>query len=318
MKDKIRLHKAILDLLKDDQEHDYTKPEIQRNIENYGVYIDSRLVLNRLEWVFLGEKINVDHWPKRNHGEFEKVEILVDESDFLLVFKPVGVVVEAGAGHQKNNLLLWLNNKYNQQFYLVNRLDKDTQGLMLVAKTETALNFLQDQFRNRTTLKKYLAVVDNSVDNLLIIETWQSRDLGNPIKQKMFWSETEALKYDINSRNAKSTIAPLAYCSDLNQTLVEVEIKTGRMHQIRVQCEALGFPLVGEKIYNSHPSIPKKVDSLEILEPERPIVQLDENAFKSITTHVFGDTEYCLLSNYIKIQKPNGEWLEYSYKPVNL
>jgi 23S rRNA-/tRNA-specific pseudouridylate synthase len=316
MKIKTRLHKAVLDYLKGSLENDYTRPEIQRNIETYGVYIDTRLIHNRLEWVFNTEKIDISHWPKRTHGEFEQVKIILDEPEFLLIYKPVGVVVEAGAGHQIHNLTSWLENKYNKQIFLINRLDKDTQGLMLAAKSETAQKFFQDQFRNRTTVKKYLGVVDNSVDNLLIIDSWQSRDRANPIKQKFFWTQKEAFDYDENSRNASSIIKPLAYNQDLNKTLVEIEIKTGRMHQIRVQCEALGIPLVADKTYNTHPDLAKNTPGLEIQKMENEIPKLDSNAFKAVTKSVFGDTDYCLLSNYIKIQNLDGKWLEYEYKKV--
>jgi 23S rRNA pseudouridine1911/1915/1917 synthase len=313
---KTRLYKAVIDYIKDKPEQDYTNPEVQRNIENFGVLVDGQIIKNRLEWFFPGQTISIPDWTKRDHGNFDEVQILEDTNDYILLFKPMGVVVQPGAGHQSQNLQKWLEEKYDQELFLVHRLDKDTQGLLLVAKSQYSLDFFQNQFRNRSTTKKYLAIVEKAVDNLWIIENWQSRDKSNPTKQKLFWTEKEAMDYDPSYRYASSVIKPLCYSQHLDQTLVEVEIRTGRMHQIRLQCEALGFPLVSEKVYNAHRKAPANVDTLISQPSETPILQLSVDAFRELKTRVFGNSDYCLLSNYLKLQKPNGEWLEVEYRSV--
>jgi 23S rRNA pseudouridine1911/1915/1917 synthase len=313
---KTRLHKAVIEYLKDKPELDYTNPEVQRNIESFGVLVDGQLVKNRLQWFFPGQSISIPEWTNREHGNFDEVQILEDTDDYLLLFKPVGIVVQPGAGHQSQNLQKWLENKYNKELFLVHRLDKDTQGLLLVAKSQSALDFFQNQFRNRSTTKKYLAIVEKVVDNLWIIENWQTRDKTNPTKQKLFWTELEAMAYDPSYRYAHSILKPLFYSKHLDQTLVEIEIKTGRMHQIRLQCEAIGCPLVQEKVYNSHRKAPDNIDTLTVLPVEKAVDLLSVDAFGEIKTRVFGETDYCLLSNYLKLQKPNGEWLEVEYKKI--
>jgi 23S rRNA pseudouridine1911/1915/1917 synthase len=313
---KTRMYKAVIDYIKDMPDLDYTNPEVQRNIENFGVLVDGQIIKNRLEWFFPGQTISIPDWTKRDHGNFDEVQILEDTGDYVLLYKPMGVVVQPGAGHQSQNLQKWLEAKFDQELFLVHRLDKDTQGLLLIAKSQSSLDFFQNQFRNRTTTKKYLAIVEKAVDNLWIIQNWQSRDKSNPTKQKLFWTEKEAMDYDPSYRYAHSIIKPMFYSQHLDQTLVEIEIKTGRMHQIRLQCEALGFPLVSEKVYNAHRKAPSNIETLESQIPEIPVLQMSVDAFKEIKTRVFGNSEYCLLSNYLKLQKPDGEWLEVEYKNI--
>lgn len=320
--DKIRLHKQVSIYLKQISNFDYTAPEIQRNIENYGVLVDSIISNNRLQWVYQGQKIDLQHWPIRSHGNFENVKILQDTKEYLLLFKPQCVVVESGAGHQKNNLVEWLKKTYNyNDIYLVHRIDKDTQGLLLLAKKPEYLDFLQNQFRDRSVIKKYLAIVDNSVDKLWIVNNWQSRDKRNVVKQKLFWTESEAKKYDKNARDAKSVISPKFYCKEFNQTLIEIEIKTGRTHQIRLQCEALGFPISNDKVYNTKVELNianylKNNSNIE--EVSHPKIEhLNRTEFLKLKKEIFGEVEYCLLSNYLKIQSIFGTSIEAFWRKID-
>ena len=252
MTNKIRLHKYVNEYLKKNN-LDFTNADVQKNIQRLGVMIGQDFIFNRLEWIFMGEKIDVSHWPKRDHGPFEEIKVLLYNANFLLVFKPAGVVTESGAGHLDQNLVNYLQINYGKKgevFLPVHRLDKDTQGLILIAKNEETHTFIQDQFRSRKVTKKYLAVLNGKLDFILKVKGWQSRNLNNPLKQIMFWEENEAMNYSPLSRNTESIFIPKHYCSELNQTLVEIEIKTGRMHQIRLQAEFIQHPIKEEKLYN--------------------------------------------------------------------
>ncbi|MEI6728691.1 MAG: RluA family pseudouridine synthase [bacterium] len=302
---KIRLHKRINDLVLE-KGLEFTKPEVQANIEKYGVKIDTNLIYNRLEWAYSAEEVDISHWPQREKGDFDKIRTVLEKEDFLVIYKPQNVVVEPGAGHTKDNLLEWLKQTYGQEFFLVHRIDKDTQGLLLIAKTLEGQKFYQDQFRAKTVQKKYLAVVNGILDGNLIVKNWQSRDKINPTKQRLFWTEKEALQYDPNSRYAESIFRPRINCKELNQTLVEVEIKTGRMHQIRLQAENLGYWLVADKIYNvEHSSNPELTS--KTFKVVKDLSALD---FASEKIKLFGDTDYCLLSNFIKFESKSKRTIE--------
>ena len=294
---KTRLHKRIHDLVQE-KNFEYTKPEIQSNIQEYGVKIDTNLIYNRLEWTYSAEEVDISHWPQRKPGNFNEIKTILEKEDFLVIYKPQNVVVEPGAGHAKDNLLEWLKQTYGHEFYLVHRIDKDTQGLLLISKTSEAQKFYQDQFRAKTVIKKYLTLVNGVLDGNIIIKNWQSRDKIHPTKQKFFWTEKEALDYDPNSRYAESVFRPKITCQELNQTLVEVEIKTGRMHQIRLQAENIGFRLVADKIYNNIYQFNPSLINIAF----KAMKDLNSENFEKLKNKVFGNTEYCLLSNYIKFE----------------
>lgn len=315
MPNKIRAHKLVSSYIKT-ADLEYTPKEIMFNIQKYGVLIDSAVVTNRLEWVFDSSQVELINWPQREQGSFDKVKIIFDTQDYLVIFKPVNVVVEAGSGHQKNNLIVWLTQNYNllentkfktanPSFFLVNRLDKDTQGILLIAKSLQIQEFFQDQFRNRTVVKKYLALVDNFVDKMWITTHYQSRNKHNPLKQKLFWSEAEAAKFDNNYRIANTEIKPLVFCKQTNQTLIEVNLKTGRMHQIRLLCEELGFPIANEKLYNKKIIPPAKVSEMSH-NLDSQILILDQEQLQVITDKIFFDSNY-LLSNYLEINEPEND-----------
>jgi RluA family pseudouridine synthase len=326
---KIRLHKYLVNWLKEQGLDSYTYPEVKRNIENYGVLFNGLLIKNQLQWITPSvDEVGLNDWPVRDTVNFDKVKILFETKDFVVLYKPVGMPVESGAGYLSQNLLTWLNSgdldafdrsltwdsktkyaKTKDEFFLAHRLDKDTQGIIMVAKNKETLEFLQSQFKSRDVTKKYLAIVDGIVDQNYIINNWQSRDRVNPIKQKFFYTQSEAMNYDPESRYAKSIIQPQIICSESNQTLVQIEIKTGRMHQIRVQCENMGFPLTNDKVYNSNIEFDQRTfesnDDNKMFLPLKEIKVLNEKEFQDSKAKIFGDAEYCLLSNELEIMLPD-------------
>ena len=163
MKSKTRLHKFIWDDTALRQ--NYTRPEIMRNIENYGVLINDKIIKNRLEWILPMQKVTLNNWPKRDYAPLENIRILKEDINFLIILKPFGVPVQPGSGHEKDNLLFWLLDKFPEQNEIlknadddsnakkvagiVHRLDKNTQGLILVSKNIEWHEKLQNEFRNR-------------------------------------------------------------------------------------------------------------------------------------------------------------------------
>ena len=256
--DKIRLHKYVKQYLAEQGNHDYTSPEIQRNIEQYGVKIGKQIITNRLHWVHPPQKLDFD-WPLRSHGDFDKIREIVKTEQYLVLYKPPGVVVQAGDGHMQDNLVNWLIKQYPEQAQfdtnatptagLAHRLDKLTQGVLLVARNPDTLQYFQDQFRQRKVVKKYLALVHGELTQRLHVKNYQSRSKVNPVRNVLFWSKEEATSYDDKSRFAESIFRPLFICRQTNRTIVEVHIKTGRMHQIRLQAQALNHALVQDPKY---------------------------------------------------------------------
>jgi 23S rRNA pseudouridine1911/1915/1917 synthase len=128
---------------------------------------------------------------------------------------------------------------------LIHRIDKDTSGLLLIAKNENALNFFQKQFQERTVRKTYIALVNGIIDeNEGIIDTLIGRE---GIKQKVF-SLLGPESKKTGPRPAKTAWRVVRRYKE--HTLVEASPKTGRKHQIRVHMAHLGFPIVGDRFYS--------------------------------------------------------------------
>ena len=158
------------------------------------------------------------------------------------------------------------------------RLDKDTSGVLVVAKNDEALNFLQKQFKERKVQKKYLAlVIGNLKINQGTIETLIGRSPKDRKKQKVYLPHEPAA---IGKRTAITEYKVLQRFG--NYTLCEVQPRTGRKHQIRCHFAYLGHPIVGDKMYGfkNQPS------------PE-------------------GLQRQFLHANYLKIELPNGEKKEF-------
>jgi 23S rRNA pseudouridine1911/1915/1917 synthase len=174
------------------------------------------------------------------------LDILYEDEHLLAINKPVGLVVHPGAGHWRGTFLNALLHHCktlavtpeNNRPGIVHRLDKDTSGVLLAAKTETMHRALVSLFCNREIEKTYLAIcIGNPGDGL--IDAPLAR---HPIYRKqMVVAE--------NGKEAKSFCKVLSNDGDL--TVVQVELITGRTHQIRAHLKYRGTPVLGDPVYGS-------------------------------------------------------------------
>lgn len=127
----------------------------------------------------------------------------------------------------------------------VHRLDKDTSGVLLIAKNDKSLEFLQKQFEGRNTLKKYIALVTGHLkDKNGEIETLLGRAPGDRRKQKVYFP------LDPDAQGKREAITKYKVLKNFkNYDLIELEPKTGRKHQIRAHLAWLGHPIAGDKLY---------------------------------------------------------------------
>ncbi|MBW1917136.1 MAG: RluA family pseudouridine synthase [Deltaproteobacteria bacterium] len=176
------------------------------------------------------------------------LDILFEDQDLLVINKPPGLVVHPGAGHRTGTLVhAILHHCPNltgvgdvQRPGLVHRLDKETSGLMIVAKTDLAHQSLVSQFKQRQLSKFYLALVWGhlSEPHGEIVET-----IGRHprVRQKMSVHARRGREAHTSWRRLQHYPGPLA--------LVELQLHTGRTHQIRVHLAAIGHPVVGDRTY---------------------------------------------------------------------
>ncbi len=186
----------------------------------------------------------------------KEIKIIYEDEDLLVVDKPAGIVVFKEGKHnlQQEFLIdiLLERHPYLQKvgsfprWGIVHRLDKETSGILLVAKNNEALFFLQKQFQEKKIEKKYLALVFGRLKRKEgIIKTLIGRSPQNRKKQKVF------LPYEPGAEGKREAISYYKVLKNFkNYDLVEVKIKTGRRHQIRVHLAYLGHPIVGDKLYS--------------------------------------------------------------------
>lgn len=201
------------------------------------------------------------------------LEILHEEEGFIVVNKPAGLIVHPARSHLNGTLLNALayhfqNSDSNNPGGLsdvgkdaarpgvIHRLDKNTTGVMIVAKQDEQHWKLAKQFENRTNLKVYLAVVHGCPDP-------PGGVINEPIGKHPTIREAMSVRHDSTSRDSVTIYRVRERYK--GYSLVELELKTGRTHQIRVHMSYIGHPLVGDIIYGGEP-----VGHAELQDPPRP------------------------------------------------
>jgi pseudouridine synthase, rluA family len=183
---------------------------------------------------------------KNGNNILEKIRIYEDE-DILVINKPKGMIVHKGNGNFKEITLSdVLEFNYNDlpgeegRKGIVHRLDKDTTGLIVVAKTKESMNNLILDFKERNIIKKYVCIVRGEIkEESFTIKLPIARDLKNRHKMCISKDGKEAIT-KVKKIWAKNGI-----------TKLEIELLTGRTHQIRVHMAYLGYPIIGDNIYSN-------------------------------------------------------------------
>lgn len=203
---------------------------------NYKLKISDRVEL------LLPESVNLDAVP-----ENIPIDIIYQDNDVAVINKPQGMTVHAGNGtHGEtlvNALLYHLDSLSGINGVIrpgiVHRIDKNTSGLLVVAKNDKAHVSLAKQLENKTCKRIYIALLEGIVkEDEGVIDTFIGRDPKNRTKMAVVKSGRQAVtEYKVLKRY------------DKGYTLCEFSLKTGRTHQIRVHCKYIGHPIVGDKEY---------------------------------------------------------------------
>jgi len=236
----LRLDQALAKLLPEE-----SRTRLARLIEEGRVRVDGSTAMPRSK-VKSGEAVAVALAPRQEESAFKAEEIaleVVHEDDHVLVIdKPAGLVVHPGSGNWSGTMLNALLHHAPQLSKLaragiVHRLDKDTSGLLVVAKTEPAQASLVRQLQARTMKRTYLALARGVVKSAGTIDAPVGRDPRSRTRMAVVKSGKPAVTH---YRVRKSFP---------HHTLLECELESGRTHQIRVHLASIGHPVEGDPVY---------------------------------------------------------------------
>ncbi len=242
----IRLDKFLVEQLPE-----FSRSRLQALISESKVTVNQKIITKSGYILAYDDLVEVAIPPVKDIGlvpEDIPLDIIFENSDLLIVNKPAGMVVHPAVGHSSGTLVNAVLG-YDPELEgiggeerpgIVHRLDKDTSGLIVVAKNDQSLRWLQEQFRLRLTEKIYLALVDGKP--------------GTPVgrvEAPIGRDQTDRKKMSVtNLKKGREAVSEYKTMESFkNHTLLEFHPLTGRTHQIRLHCRLLGCPIVGDMVY---------------------------------------------------------------------
>ena len=179
-----------------------------------------------------------------------KLDIVYEDNDLIVINKPSGMVVHPGNGNIEHTLVNALMgytpnlSSNNEDFRpgIVHRIDKDTSGLMLVAKNNKTHELLAEGFKNKTIHREYIAlVIGEIINDKGIIDAPRGRD------------KQDRKKMCVTDENGKNAITHFKVLKRYKgYTLLKLKLETGRTHQIRVHMKYIGYPIYNDPVYTNH------------------------------------------------------------------
>jgi len=258
----LRLDKCLTDKLEK-----FTRSQIKKIILSKNVKINNKVISSPSQKVRLDDFIEVSILEEKTDDikpKKMKLDVVYEDKEIVVINKPSGLVVHPGAGNKDatlvNGLLyLYKNNlsNLNGEFRpgIVHRIDKDTSGLIVIAKNNQAHSHLSEQFSNHSIKRKYIALIWGVV-----------RPLSGKITTLISRSKKNRQLMSVSERSGKNAITNYKTLKTFGSkeipkiSLVECILETGRTHQIRVHLAFKGNPLIGDKKYGKKKTRFRKVN----------------------------------------------------------
>ncbi len=232
----------------------FSRARIQTWIKDGSLLVDGKQAKNKQK-LLGGELITLSaHQESQEQWQAEPLplDVLYEDESLLIINKPAGLVVHPAAGNYSGTLLNALLHHYPEsgkipRAGIVHRLDKETSGLMVVARTLESHQFLIEQIQAREISREYQAVAVGLVT--------AGGTIDAPLGRHPVHRTKRAVVSEQSGKNALTHYRVLKKFRAHTHLLVKLE--TGRTHQIRVHLAHIGFPLVGDQVYGGRPKVPK-------------------------------------------------------------
>jgi 23S rRNA pseudouridine1911/1915/1917 synthase len=239
-----------LDLYISKELNDISRSYVQKLIQQGKVRVNDKVIDSKKYKINENDTIDIAI-PQPEKLELEPedipISIVYEDDDVIVVNKPQGMVVHPAPGHYKGtlvNALLYHSKNLSSingiiRPGIVHRIDKDTSGLLMVAKNNNSHNFLAAQLKEHSINRIYIALVHGNIKT-------NSGTIDAPIGRH----PVNRLKWAVTEKNSKRAVTHFKVLERYNDyTLTQLKLETGRTHQIRVHMAYLGYPLVGDPLY---------------------------------------------------------------------
>ena len=235
---------------------EYSRTTIQNWIQNRQIAVNGKVV--KRSYLLKGnENLSVQfspHEPLAIAPEPIDLDVRWSDEQLIVINKPAGLTVHPGAGNHQGTVMNGLLHHFPELAYLpragiVHRLDKDTTGLLVVARTEKARQSLASQLAARTVKRIYQAVCEGVLIAGMTIDKPIARHPKDRLRMAISHQGKSAISHVRINRKFRS------------HTLIEVALETGRTHQIRVHLNSVGHPLVGDTRYGYRTILPEAADA---------------------------------------------------------
>lgn len=255
-KPNVRFDKYLVNLL------NVSRTFLKQKFENNEVYVNDQLVKKQNHQVKIGDLVLIKNFDKKfEQAEFylnswnQPLEIIYEDEFLLIINKPSGILTHPSSFQEQTTIANQIKfyfeslkiNDFNDSIRpgIVNRLDKDTSGLLLIAKSKKVLDELIKIIKEQKVIRKYYAIVHNCFNELSSFK----------IRTLLGFSYNKQLRMVVeNPKNPKEAITILRPIKNINQKLafVECELITGRTHQIRAHMQYINHPVFNDPIYSNN------------------------------------------------------------------
>ncbi|MBU6447640.1 RluA family pseudouridine synthase [Patescibacteria group bacterium] len=246
----VEQNKLRLDRFLSEQFSDVSRSRIQKDIKAGKVSVNGSQIFEGKYVVRAGDSVEYDFKPEEKPAaQNVELNVVYEDANLLVIDKPAGLVVHPAPGYRGPTVVGGLLHKYKDikivgeddaRPGIVHRLDKDTSGVMLIAKTPDMFDYLKDVFASRRIKKQYIALVCGNI-------TSRHGFINDPIGRH----PTDFRKMTtLRPKEPKESITEYTVLEHVDgYTLVRVNLHTGRTHQIRVHFSSQGFPIAGDALY---------------------------------------------------------------------